>query len=81
MYTNGRSLQISHMPSILTHEQVPFWITATVVDIVIDVTLIILSAHLVWRLRLDYRQKTIATSIFSLRILYDYPSIHIQHCS
>ncbi|OAK97561.1 hypothetical protein IQ06DRAFT_34522 [Phaeosphaeriaceae sp. SRC1lsM3a] len=48
---------------------VPFWITATTVDIVIDVTLIILSWHMVRRLQLDYHQKTLATIIFSTRIL------------
>ncbi|KAF2820262.1 hypothetical protein CC86DRAFT_118934 [Ophiobolus disseminans] len=46
----------------------PFWITATTVDIVIDATLIILSAHMVWTLRLDYHQKTLATVVLSLRL-------------
>jgi hypothetical protein len=54
---------------MLTIYQVPFWITTTVVDIVIDVTLIILSAHMVWTLRLDYRQKVLATLTLSLRLL------------
>jgi hypothetical protein len=41
----------------------------TTIDIIIDVTLIILSAHMVWTLQLDYHEKMVASSILSLRIL------------
>ncbi|KAH7080084.1 hypothetical protein BKA63DRAFT_234704 [Paraphoma chrysanthemicola] len=47
----------------------PFWITATAVDIVIDITLVLLSVHMVWTLQLDYHKKTLASLIFSLRLV------------
>ncbi|KAF1914390.1 hypothetical protein BDU57DRAFT_578545 [Ampelomyces quisqualis] len=54
---------------------VPFWITATVVDIIVDVALIALASHTVWSLQLGYRQKTLATLIFCLRILLIVASV------
>ncbi|KAL5119772.1 hypothetical protein ACEQ8H_002378 [Pleosporales sp. CAS-2024a] len=48
---------------------IPFWITATVVDMIIDIALFLLSIQTVWRLSLDHRQKNIAFSILSLRIM------------
>ncbi|KAH7086400.1 hypothetical protein FB567DRAFT_69870 [Paraphoma chrysanthemicola] len=47
----------------------PFWITATAVDIVIDITLVSLSAHMVWTSQLDFHGKALAFLIFSLRLV------------
>ncbi|KAH6009766.1 hypothetical protein HBI82_135910 [Parastagonospora nodorum] len=48
---------------------VPFWITTTAIDITIDLTLLILSTHMIWLKPLTTHQKTTATAILSLRVL------------
>jgi hypothetical protein len=52
----------------LTVAEVPFWIAVTAVDIVVDMTLVILSVRIVWA-RLVNSQKITATLVFSLRLL------------
>lgn len=79
MYSNGTPSIRSIGQQYTNRIKVPFWITATTVDIVIDVTLIILSWHMVWRLQLDYHQKTLATIIFSTRILQVCHDLNCRH--
>lgn len=51
------------------HAQVPFWVAATIVDIIIDVAIIMVSACTVWSLRIEYHRKPLVTVILSLRLL------------
>ncbi|CAO2657993.1 Nn.00g072530.m01.CDS01 [Neocucurbitaria sp. VM-36] len=53
----------------------PFWVTATAIDIVFDIALVLLSACAVWTLRIEYCHKTSATGILSLRLLLVAASI------
>jgi hypothetical protein len=57
-----------HIVKCLTVAEVPFWIAVTAVDIVVDMTLVILSVRIVWA-RLVNSQKITATLVFSLRLL------------
>jgi hypothetical protein len=70
MFPNGTCTPPGVDFACLTTRQLPFWIAATTTDILIDTALIILSAHMIWTKRLDYHQKTLATLLISLRILY-----------
>ncbi|KAL1794888.1 hypothetical protein ACET3X_006704 [Alternaria dauci] len=54
---------------------VPFWMVATIVDIVLETAIIVLCVHRVWTLRESYRQKTLATLLLSMRFILVAASI------
>lgn len=69
MHPSGKQpiLRLNGMMS--NHAQVPFWVAATIVDIIIDVAIIMVSACTVWSLRIEYHRKPLVTVILSLRLL------------
>jgi hypothetical protein len=69
MYSNGTNQSTLIRFNVTNYDQVAFWVATTAIDIIIDITLIILSTHLVWSLRLENYQKVLATLLFSLRLL------------
>ena len=52
----------------LTAEQIPFWMTMNIADVVLEAAVVVLSVYSIWRLRESYRQKTLATLLLSLRL-------------
>ncbi|KAG9188380.1 hypothetical protein G6011_02303 [Alternaria panax] len=48
---------------------IPFWMIATIFDIVLEIAVIVLCAHRVWTLRESCRQKTLATLLLSMRFI------------
>ncbi|KAH9863788.1 hypothetical protein J1614_009720 [Plenodomus biglobosus] len=54
---------------------VAVWIAATIADIALDTAMLLLSLQIVWKLHIEYRQKTFATSLLSLRLLLIAASI------
>ncbi|KAI8933680.1 hypothetical protein NX059_009398 [Plenodomus lindquistii] len=54
---------------------VPFWFTATIVDIVLDAAMLLLSLYIAWPLNTGYRQKTSVSLLLSLRLLLIAASI------
>ncbi|KAL6706409.1 hypothetical protein ACN47E_005515 [Coniothyrium glycines] len=53
----------------------PFWTTATAIDIVVDTVMFLLSIYIVWSLHVDYRQKTRASLLLSFRLFLVVASI------
>lgn len=51
------------------NRQVPFWVTATAVDVFAEISMILLSVHLAWVLHTGCQQKMLATLTLSLRLL------------
>ncbi|KAH7394457.1 hypothetical protein BKA66DRAFT_601057 [Pyrenochaeta sp. MPI-SDFR-AT-0127] len=53
----------------------PFWLTATTIDIVIDIAMVLLSACTVWTFRLDNHQRALLTFMLSCRLILVLASI------
>lgn len=69
MHSTSTSLITLSRRMSSNNEKVPLWIAAIIVDMVVELMTLVLSVHMVWTLQIDYRQKTMATTLFCLRLL------------
>jgi hypothetical protein len=60
---------IDYSLTYLITGQVPFWVTGTVVEIVIDTAMILVSAQLLWSLLIPHRHKTLVILLCLLRLV------------